>query len=300
MSWRVLFIEESNHLSLYLDNVKVVKGANEYLFPLSDILMIVIDNFKTNFSVGLFNACAKYNIPIILCGDNHLPYSIHLPLSGHYESAKMLNKQINYDNGRYGLVWKKIIQQKIRHQQQVIEKYNSSDTDTIELLSKYIQEVDLFDSTNREGLAAKVYFHSLFGLNFSRRDDHNVINACLDYGYSILRSLIARITVSKGLNPQLGIFHRSTTNAFNLVDDFMEPFRPIVDNYVYSNFLNEQIFLKEHRNKILRIVNFKLNTISDQKVTLNHCVEKYVDEFIKFMDGTVEELFDFGIELHDL
>ena len=77
MGWRVLYIEESDSVSLYLDNVKVKRGSNEFLFPLSDItFIIIIDNFKVLISLHLINACAEYNIPIISCGDNHHPLSI--------------------------------------------------------------------------------------------------------------------------------------------------------------------------------------------------------------------------------
>ncbi len=298
MSWRVLYIEESESISLYLDNIKVKRAANEIIFPLSDISLVLIDNRKLNITVNLINACSERNIPIITCGLNHHPICNMLPISGHFESSKILYFQLDWNETLKQELWKILIKQKIKNQYIVLCKRNPS-YESISLIKKYIDEVELGDATNREGLAAKLYFRGLFGKTFARHND-DVINACLDYGYSILRALISKTLIAKGLNTQLGIFHKGAQNAYNLSDDVIEIFRPIIDAYVYDNFLNEKIFVREHRVKILEIINMKI-IMASQKITLHHAIEKIIDEIIRFFkDGKVENFITFEPDLYDL
>lgn len=281
MGWRILYIEESESVSLYLDNVKIKKGSNEYTFPLSDISLLLIDNYKIQISVHLINACSSRNIPIVSCGDNHHPLCITLPLSGHFESSYMFLRQLNWTDNQKSIYWTKLVEQKIFNQLQVLKLINN-DKVSISLLNDYALSVENNDKTNREGLAAKVYFHSLFGRNFSRNED-NVINACLNYGYSLIRAMISRTLVAKGLNTQLGIFHKGHQNVFNLADDVIEIFRPIIDYYVYSNFLAEKIFTKEIRMKILDIFGYKLE-VQGEKITICHAIEKFIDNMIGYFN----------------
>lgn len=298
MSWRVLYIEESDSISLYLDNIKVKRGANELMFPLIDIAVIVVDNKRLNITVGLINACALRNIPLITCGDNHHPHTIILPLHGHFESSKVLYNQLNWSEKQKSHIWQMIVKNKIKSQYYVAKLVNPNN-ENINLIERYISEVQPNDETNREGLAAKVYFRCLFGSTFSRHNE-DTINACLDYGYSIIRALISRTLVAKGLNTQLGIFHKGSQNMFNLSDDVIELFRPMVDLYVFNNFLNEKIFLREHRMKLLEMLNYKIKII-DQKVTVNHAIEKVVDAIIRFFkEGVVDNTLEINPELYDL
>ena len=109
-----------------------------------------------------------------------------------------------------------------------------------ELLSSYLQQIAWNDETNREGHAAKVYFNALFGLDFTRTED-NLINAALNYGYSIILSSFTREIVANGYITQLGLFHDNMFNQFNLASDLMEPFRPLVDKCVLGMKLSNAI-----------------------------------------------------------
>lgn len=298
MSWRVLYVEESDSLSLYLDNIRVKKGTNEYTFPLSDISLVIVDNYKITLSINLLNACSLNNIPFISCGDNHHPLCILLPLHGHFESSKILFDQLKWSEEYKSKLWKFIVKKKIEGQRFVLNHLNK-DSESISILDKYINEIEPFDSTNREGLAAKVYFRALFGNNFSRRDE-TTINACLNYGYSIIRAMICKVIVAKGLNTQLGIFHKGPENAFNLADDIIEIFRPIVDLFVCQRFLNEKIFTRDIRLKILELINYKI-IVNEQKCTINHAIEKIVDGIIQFFNnGNLSNLISFEPVAYDL
>lgn len=298
MGWRILYLEESDSISLYLDNVKVKRGVNEYLFPIGDLIMILVDNLKTSISVGLMNSCSDKNVPIVCCDNTHHPSNITLSLRSSYECSKMLFKQLKWSKEDIAILWKIIIKRKIANQRFVIS-LTTKDKETINLLTKYEEEVTPNDETNREGLAAKSYFRSLFGTSF-HRDDENVINASLNYGYSIFRALISRIIVAKGLNPQLGLFHKGPNNPFNLTDDILEIFRPIVDLFVYQNFKDDKIFVKDHRLKLLKLINYKIE-IDGKKQTINHSMEMIIDEIINFFDkGKVDRLIQISPLIYDL
>lgn len=298
MSWRILYVEESEELTLYLDNVKVKRSLNEFTFPLSDILLILIDNYKTVLTVKLITMCANLNIPIVLCGDNHHPTCIMHPLTGHYAGSKMLAEQIGWTDELKAIVWKEIIKHKITKQLRVLKLF-STIIEPQQIIAGYIEHVEIGDATNREGLAAKVYFRSLFGADFSRSEEC-VINACLNYGYSIFRAIISKVIVTKGLCPQLGIFHRGAENAFNLSDDLLELFRPIVDKIVYEKFINEKIFIREHRIVLLKMLDCKI-LFDNQYQTIHQVIEKTVDNLITyFRKGVIMPGLDFDPVLYDL
>lgn len=275
MGWRIIYIEEGSEISLHLDNVKIKKGANDYLFPIADLSMVIIDNYKSIVSLNLLNECSKNNVSLITCNLSHLPESMLIPISGYYENCKTIRKQISWSEEVKALIWQVIVKRKITNQNFILKLHRKND-DSIKRIDDFISEVEPCDITNREGLASKMYFRSLFGTNFSRRDE-TVINGGLNYGYSLFRSLISKVVVAKGLHPNLGIFHRGPTNYFNLADDILEVFRPIVDCHVFENLLDSQIFKREDRIKMLNLLNGKL-LYKGQKQTIVHVIEKIVDD----------------------
>lgn len=298
MSWRVLYIEESDKLSLYLDNIKVIKNDEEILVPIKDIHSLIVDNYKILLSVHLLNALSHANVNVVLCGVDHLPQTIFFPLFGNSNAAASLKKQLKWDGLRKKILHQKIVRRKVKHQKELlmaVDKHNPE----IEILSKYEKEVELGDETNREGLAAKQYFKGLFGDEF-KRFENDIINAGLNYGYAILRSQISKTLVSKGLNTTIGIFHKNPTNNFNLSDDIIEPFRPIIDYWVYKNLMEEEIFLRDHRleliNQTTKDVYFK-NT----RQTIFNAISMYVDSILTFLDtGDVDKLFHPEIKYDEL
>jgi len=158
-------------------------------------------------------------------------------------SSYVLKQQIAWGNHIKEMIHKLIVTHKINAQRNHLE-YINIDQSIISHLKAFENEVTLGDKGNREGLSAKMYFRSLFGKDFKRFND-DVINAGLNYGYSILRSLISRALVAKGLNTSIGFFHKGPNNPFNLSDDVIEPFRPLIDAHVFENLREEKIFKKK-------------------------------------------------------
>lgn len=282
MSWRTVLIKDGEYLKLKLDNVVIFKEDYEYVIPLSDIAIIVLEGLQTTLTTRLLSALTKYNISLIICDHTHTPAGIYHAYNGHSRASKMLQKQLLWDDGVKGVIWSEIIKHKIKNQLEVL-RLNGASPETIEKLRSYIQEVQHHDSTNREGHAAKVYFNALFGNEFSRQNDEFAINAALNYGYSVVRAQFARLTVAYGLVPMIGVFHKSEYNQFNLVDDLMEPFRPFVDSWVFQNMQSTQFLTFENRVALVDLLN-KRAIYKKGNYTLGVIMEKYITDFIQFME----------------
>lgn len=281
MAYRVLYIEKSNHLQLYLDNLKVETEKGELLFPISDIQILVIDNYKSSLTVPLINKLVDKNVCIIVCGIDHLPKSYILPMNGNYSQSGNINSQINWSIEIKQILHQYIVKAKILNQVKIL-KENNKNFDVILKITEFYKEVKIGDVTNREGLAAKMYFRELFGNDFIRFND-DVINAGLNYGYAIFRSLISSIIVAKGFLPNLGLFHIGKTNMFNLSDDIIEVFRPVVDNYVFNNLKDEILFKAQHRDELIQLTNKKVE-IDGKFQTIANAINLYIESILKVID----------------
>lgn len=283
MGWRVVYIQECEYLSCLLDNLKVNTSEDHHLLiPLKDIHSLIIDNVKLVLSVQLINKCAENNVNLITCGSDHNPNSILIPHNGHHQMALEIRKQIEWTNEDKLIVHQLIIKQKITNQISILEHCGIKPCVNISKLHRYIEEVQLGDIANREGLAAKVYFRLLFGDEFLRFNE-DVLNAGLNYGYAIVRSQINKVVVSKGLNSSIGIIHKGPSNMFNLSDDIIEPFRPLVDLWVYNHLRFASEFTREHRKMLVESTTGKI-WMGNQKQTIFNAIVLSVDSLTGFFE----------------
>ncbi len=281
MGWRILYIENANSVRLYLDNLKIERDTGDLTVPLSDIHTLVFDNQMISITIPLIVKCCEYNIDIIVCSIEHMPSAYISPFSGNFQSPLILRKQISWNDEMKGILWQKIVKNKIENQVDLLKHLNKSQ----EVISKLVDfscEVEENDITNREGLAAKMYFRELFGSEFKRFDD-DVINAGLNYGYSILRSQISKTIVAKGLNATLGLFHKRYDNPFNLSDDIIEVFRPLIDEYVYKELREAIIFKKNNRIDLINQTT-KDVYIKGNKQTLFNAIGIFIDKMLYFFE----------------
>ena len=230
MAYRNIFIANEAKLKLK-SNQLIVFNGQEYSFPIEDIRSIVIDNPYTSLTVKLITKLADDGVCLIICNEKHIPSCEFLPIGAYCRLNKRINLQYAQSKPRLKQIWQKIVQAKIINQAKCLELNKIIEAETLYSISKSVLSGD---STNREGYASRVYFKSLFGSDFTRERESN-INAALNYGYAILRSYIAKTIVSYGLEPSFGVHHKSQLNQFNLADDIIEPYRPVIDNFVYKN-----------------------------------------------------------------
>ncbi|MDO5379411.1 MAG: type II CRISPR-associated endonuclease Cas1 [Acidaminococcaceae bacterium] len=290
MGWRTLYIEDSHKVSLYLNNMKIEDGDEQYIVPIADIDTVIFNNYKMYMTVQLLCKLSQNNVCVIVCEKNGLPELVLNPLAGNFSAFKQQKLQLNFADGWRKLLWQTIIKGKIANQAEVLEHF-SLDMQAIEYLQTFRDQVDLDDVTNREGLAAKVYFRALFGELFTReRGACDAVNITLNYGYAIIRSMLARSVVAKGLLPTLGIKHCNQYNHFNLVDDFIEPYRTLIDQWVYSNIYEHgQPFAREKRLGLIEALTGKI-IYDDKRYTVAQSMNIYVDSMVNFMKTGVEEL----------
>lgn len=283
MSFRVVLIENQVDVKVNLDNLVFKKEGQEIRIPVSDISTIVIDNLKINISARTLCLLAQNNVGVVICNQEHLPIGFYSSYDNHSRISKRIGYQINRNKMFYDELWKDIVKAKIENQGKVLELLGQEEYIVNDVIS-FACDVQAGDSTNREAHAAKVYFTKMMGHSFSRGNDDILLNSGLDYGYAIIRSYIARLCVGYGLNSQLGIHHKSEYNRFNLVDDLIEPLRPIVDYYVYNLLENETFFNGEHRKSIINILNHKIK-YKDKNMYLCNMIEEYVSDIAKYIEG---------------
>ena len=251
MSWRSVIITQPTKLSIQNRQLKITQDE-EWSIPIEDISSIVLETPQISISSKVISLLADSKIVMYSCDDKHIPNGVFMPFAPHSRQLRTLNKQISLTESFNKRCWQKIVVQKILNQAKVL-KMNSKDL-MCEHLEKLSLKVNSGDTTNKEAIAAKAYFSALFGKNFSRNYD-NIFNTTLNYGYAIIRGAIARTIVSYGYMPSIGIHHKSELNNYNLADDFIEPFRPIVDLWVKQNIYEETEFDKYIRADLVNLLN---------------------------------------------
>ena len=231
MSFRTVIITRQSKIS-YKNRFLVVKQENdEKYIHLSEIDTIIVDSISVSISAYLLKELADNKINIIFCDEKHNPFGEVVPYYSKHNTSKMIKEQIKWKVSDKDKIWTEIVKNKIMNQALLLKKTKSP---KYKLILSYIDEVVDGDKTNREGHAAKVYFNALFGNDFVRNSDDS-INAALNYGYAILLSTINKEIINNGYLTQLGIHHKNEFNEFNLTCDLMEPFRIVIDNFVYYN-----------------------------------------------------------------
>lgn len=277
MSFRTIVISNQSKLS-YKNRFLVVKQDNDEKYVhLSEIDTVIVDSIAVSISTYLLKELSDSKINIIFCDEKHNPFG---ELSSYYSShntSKKIQKQINWLKENKDKMWQNIIKNKIINQALMMKKINSN---KYELLLTYIEDVLSADKTNREGHAAKVYFNELFGKDFVRNESDN-INAALNYGYAILLSTINKEVISNGYLTQMGIHHKNEFNEFNLSCDLMEPFRIVIDNFVYYN--QEKELNTEFKLDIVNIFNSRY-TYENKKYTLKDIIKLYVKNTLEALD----------------
>ena len=252
MSWRSLIISRPSKLSLKNNQINIQQDES-WDIPIEDIASIVIESQQVLITEALLSKLCENNTVVYLCDSRHIPNGYLLPYYQHSRQSKILKEQINLSIPFQKRCWQKIIKQKIFNQAYVLRCIGKLDIE--KKLTLLMQNVDSGDSKNIEGQAAKIYFEELFGKNFNRNYD-NIFNACLDYGYTILRGAIARTITKYGFIPCLGIHHKSELNNYNLADDFIEPFRPLVDLWTIQNVKTTDEFDINIRKSLVDLLNY--------------------------------------------
>lgn len=199
--------------------------------PIEDIGVVVLDHRQITLTHGVMAALLDNNAAVVTCDNSHMPVGLMLPLEGHTVQQERFQDQLGSSLPLRKQLWQQTVQQKILNQAALLKELHGIETGN---MCQWAKEVLSGDSTNLEGRAAAFYWSKMFPTitDFTRSRDGVYPNALLNYGYAILRAVIARALVCSGMLPTLGIHHHNRYNAYCLADDIMEPYRPYVDRLV--------------------------------------------------------------------
>lgn len=247
MSWRTIVITKRAKLDLQL-GFMVVRGEDTTKVALNEIAVVLIESTAVSLTTSLLAELTKRKVKVIFCDEKRNPSSELVSYYGSHDTSNKIRKQIVWRQNTKEAVWTEIVSEKIRKQKELLELLGKEEA---ELLSSYLQQIAWNDET------------------FTRTED-NLINAALNYGYSIILSSFTREIVVNGYITQLGLFHDNMFNQFNLASDLMEPFRPLVDKCVLGMKL-EQF---EHEEKMWLV------DILNQEVQIDGKIQ-YVSNAIK-------------------
>lgn len=273
MGWRTVVVSNTVKLDYKMGYLCIRSKEDVKRVYLDEINVLIIENSNVSLTSYLLIELANKNVNVLFCDHKRCPHGMYHSLYGAYDTSRVIRSQIGWTSEAKGSVWKEIVFYKILGQSEVLGFHSKSEEK--DKLQSYLPQIQIGDKTNREGHAAKVYFNSLFGKDFSRErsEDCNFINSCLNYGYSILMSTVAREIVANGYLTQIGIFHDNVFNEFNLASDVMEPFRPFVDQIVIG--LKESELNHDTKMKIVSFLNRKVK-IDSREQYLSNALSIYV------------------------
>ncbi len=239
------------------------KKESERTIPIEDIGVVVLDNKRITITTGAMEALLENNSALISCNDRSLPVGLMLPLTGNTLQNERFRHQLNASLPLKKQLWQQTVKQKVTNQSHVLNTYTLTETSCMQ---RWINDVKSGDTENVEAKAAAYYWKNIFPdiKNFVRGREGEPPNNLLNYGYAILRAVIARALVGSGLLPTLGIHHHNRYNAYCLADDIMEPYRPYVDELVIQIMQEEDDYSDLTRN-----IKAKLLQIPVLNVTIN-------------------------------
>lgn len=234
---------------------EVPKESAKMTIPIEDVGVVVLDNQQITITQGLMAHLLENNCAVITCDSHHMPVGLHLPLEGNTTQNERFRDQLDASLPLKKQLWQQTIQQKIANQAAVL---CSKRKEEVKNMMAWVNEVRSGDPDNLEGRAAAFYWRNMFPdvEDFTRGREGASPNSLLNYGYAILRAIVARSLVASGLLPTLGIHHHNRYNAYCLADDIMEPYRPYVDALVVD--MTDQMgypeeLTMEHKRQLLSI-----------------------------------------------
>lgn len=233
---RTIYIGNPTYLKLKQNQMVVVEPETKTLkgtIPIEDMALLLLDNHQITISSQLINRLMGNTVAIIHCDSHHLPNGLMLPMVGHSELTERWREQLNVSIPLKKQLWKQTVAAKISNQKFLLGKQGQP----VNAMQLYLEKLTSGDETNMEGKAANHYWKYIL-TDFHRQRFGDVPNNYLNFGYAILRSIVARALTSSGLLPAQGIFHKNKYNPYCLADDIMEPYRPFVDKLVLS-YINQ-------------------------------------------------------------
>lgn len=267
------------------------KRNSEVTKPIEDIGVVVLNHKQITITSGVLEALLENNCAIITCDSRSMPVGLMLPLCGNTTQNERFRDQLDASLPLVKQLWQQTIKAKIENQAAVLQECSGAETRCMKV---WADDVKSGDSNNLEARAAAYYWKNLFPIKDFTRDREGIPpNNLLNYGYAVLRAIVARGLVVSGLLPTLGIHHHNRYNAYCLADDIMEPYRPYVDRLVY-NMINQGVdyteLTKELKAQLLIIPTLETN-IAGKRSPLMVAVGQTTASLYKCFSGELRKIF---------
>ena len=286
MGYRSIVVSSSAKITVKNEQL-VIEGEKSGSIPIEDIRTLMIESRASLISTYALSALSEAGVCVYICDEKHLPSAVVQPIGRYSRQRKQIISQLSQSKPHLKRMWQDIVVAKIKNQAKCLELCGV-DAEYCKSVLRLANIVQSGDTTNVEGQAAALYFKYLFGRGFSRGAESE-INAALNYGYAIVRGYIARTVANYGYEPCIGIHHHSELNNYNFADDLIEPFRPLVDLYVFQNIDGES-FGKDEKRELCNILNYEMLS-GGEKHSMAYSVERLVHSIERaFADGGEEAL----------
>lgn len=284
MAWRGLHLSKPSRLSLADGQIVIRQDDGDVRLALEDIAWIVLDTSQATLTSSLLSACMSSGIAIIATDGTHTPSGVCLPFHKHFRQGEIAHQQIAMGAPLKKRLWQSIIRTKIRNQATVLDILGQPGAGPLREMAHLVGSGD---PNNVEARAAREYWSKLWS-EFRRGDEGDRRNKLLNYGYAVVRSGVARALVASGLLPAFGVMHASATNAFNLADDIIEPYRPYVDMLAWqiagSGRPGDGDLSVEDRRTMAGIL-LRVVHIDDEDVTLLSATERTAGSLVRAIES---------------
>ena len=285
MGFRTLEISHSAEIHIREGQLEIATEEGVANIPIEDLSQIMVHGANIRLSTMDLSILCQNKVDIITLDDRYLPTAIVLPFEGNARQSKLMHAQVNVSEEKYLNIWIQIIKQKITNQSRALSIMG---LEGAERVAEYVSSVNINNVDYNEALAAKDYF-SYYHNGLNRRNE-DPINSRLNYGYAVVRSAIARKLVATGFHPTFGVHHNSQLNAFNLVDDLIEPYRAIVDLVVHNN-IGTNIKLSKAERRELAYVLHNACIVDGVKVNVMTSIDIMVESLKRIiLDKSTEKL----------
>lgn len=260
---------EPRHLKVRRGSLIISDAETEIgTIDLDGILSIILTSRGASITTPFLTEMARRNIPVFICNDRFHPVSIATPLIQHSDQTRRFERQATVKKGLRNKIWQKVVIGKVKNQHTMLKLIRSEHAERLKRLSSMVKSGD---PENIEAQAAQVYWPALFGKEFRRNRNLDGINAMLNYGYAILRSAMTSAILSVGLHPTFGLHHQNKNNPLCLVDDLMEPYRPLVDQIVLRlHEKDHKTLTTEVKRSLALIVTSDQSEIGDTSPLFQH------------------------------
>ncbi|MCL2828835.1 MAG: type II CRISPR-associated endonuclease Cas1 [Oscillospiraceae bacterium] len=287
MPYRNLIIQNEASLSLKNRQIRIRTDTADATLPIEDIDTILIENRQTAVTTALLGALAQSGVAVFICDEYHLPCAVLTPFSQHSRQLEIGKSQLALSVPAKKQLWKQIVVSKIQNQAKCLALCESHVVaQELEAIAKQVRSGD---EGNAEGHAAAKYFPALFGAGFIRGNLDDSRNSWLNYGYAIVRGCVARSLAVYGFLPMFGLQHHSALNQFNLADDFIEPYRQIVDLYTAKHASRHDDLTSSIKGQLVNLINYDI-IVNGKRYALSRAIELTVQSFSAVCAGRTKTL----------